>query len=131
MRSGLHYFVAVFARTLALQHPVHGGVYRVPLSYCPDIRKGDKMLLFCLKDYPGHSWEAPGVGIVHQIAQTNHNGSVNVDVSYAYRAFAAPLRRDAVMDCLTSQEARQLMYPMLKTNWLRRIGDASGRRLGI
>ena len=124
-------FIAVFGEPHAMQHPVDGGVYPIPLSYCPAIGEGDKVLLFCLKDYPGHSWEAPGIGIVNQTTQRSHNGCVFVDVLYAYHPLNTPIRRDAVMGCLTQQEARQLMYPRFKANWLRRIGDLSARRLGL
>jgi len=124
-------FIAVFGKVNVVQHPVDGGVYPIPLSYCPAIGSGDRMLLFCLKDYPGYAWEAPGIGIVSETTQRNRAGGVYVDVCYEYKALNAPIKRDAVIGCLTAQEARQLMYPRLKTNWLRRIGDASARRLGL
>ena len=126
-----HFFIAVFGRPHAIQHPVDGGVYPIPLSYCPEIGEGDKILLFCLREYPGYSWEAPGVGIVTQTAQRNHNGCAYVDIHYEYRALNAPIRRDAIMRCLTAQEARQLMYPRFKANWLRRIGESSARHLTL
>ncbi|MDM7939201.1 MAG: hypothetical protein QUS07_02535 [Methanothrix sp.] len=103
----------------------------MPLSYCPAIGEGDKVLLFCLKDYPGHSWEAPGIGVVNQTAQRSQSGCVYVDILYEYHPLKVPIRRETIMRCLTAQEARQLMYPRFKANWLRRIGDLSAKRLGL
>lgn len=120
-------FIAVFARAHFAQHPVDGGVYPVPLAFCPHIGKGDKILLFCLKDYPGHRWEAPGVGLVTRTANRNHNGVMLTDVLYDYQALRTPIARQAILDCLTAAEARQIQYPRFKTHWLRRISLASAR----
>ncbi|MDM8000382.1 MAG: hypothetical protein QUS33_10360, partial [Dehalococcoidia bacterium] len=90
-------FIAVFGESHAVQHPVDGGAYAVPLSYCPAIGEGDKVLLFCLKGYPGHSWEAPGIGVVNQTAQRSQNGCVYVDILYEYHPLKVPIRRETIM----------------------------------
>ena len=128
------YFLAVFGEKYAKTHPVHGGCYPVPRSFCPPgISEGDKIVLFCLRDYPVHGWTAPGIGKVIRI---QHSAS-SIDVHYEYRPMEPPIGRSAIMDCLNNNERKQLKYPRLKPHWLREIEKASfncivrGRRVNL
>jgi hypothetical protein len=122
------YFIAVFGEKYASKDPVNGGCYPVSRRFCPStISEGDKMLLFCLKDYPGHSWEAPGIGEVTRMAV--HGGNINV--YYKYGLTIPPIKRRAIWNCLTPSERKQLQYPRLPTYHLREISHSSAKCIGM
>lgn len=116
------YFLAVFGEKYANEHPVDGECYPVPRSYCPPvISENDKIVLFCLLDYPGYGWTASGIG---DITRREDSGD-DVYVYYRYRPMDPPISRDALMDCLDDEERKQLKYPRLKCYWLCEIKQAS------
>lgn len=120
--SNPRYFLAVFGAKHAATHPVHGGCYPVPLSFCPTtISEGDKIVLFCLRDYPEYGWTAPGIG---EVIWREHSGH-DVYVYYQYKPIDPPIRRQALMNCLNDEERKQLKYPRLKCYWLCEIEQSS------
>lgn len=125
-------FIAVFGPAHMALHPVEGGVYPVPLAFCPHIDKGDRILCFCTKKYPVHGWTAPGFGVVTKIAnRMNANGTPTVDIRYEYKSLNPPVTRDHIMKCLTPRERRQIQYPNVQTHWLRRIELTSAQCIGF
>jgi len=120
--SNPRYFLAVFGEKYANKHPVDGECYPVPRPYCPAaISENDKIVLFCLLDYPRYGWTVPGIG---EVTQREDSGD-DVYVHYRYKPIDPPIGRNALMDCLDDEETKQLKYPRLKCYWLREIKQAS------
>ena len=116
------YFIAVFGKKHAKEHPVDGGCYPIPRSFCPPgISKGDLILLFCLKDYPKYSWKAPFLGKVTQVKEREGD----VYVHYEYKSLILPKDRGSILGCLEEGEKKQLRYPRLKCYWLSEIKPTS------
>ena len=109
------YFIASFGKKYADEHPVDGGCYPVPPSYCPaGISKGDWILLYCTGTYPRHNKETPGLGeVTHKEEREGH-----VFVYYKYKPLVPPKKRVAINDCLTEEEKRKFRRPDWKPNWL-------------
>jgi len=90
----LRYFVAKFGAKYIAADPVEDGRYPLPHKYWPSnwypynaIREGDVVLLFCCKDYPGHSGQIPGIGIVYHIDQGRNENALR----YHYMCLVRPI----------------------------------------
>lgn len=112
---------------------MEGRCYHIPCSYCPTgISKGDKMLLYCCRGYPGCDKEAPALGEV--IYKEECEGKVFV--YYEYRALVPPIKRVAINECLSKEERGKFRNPRNKPSWLSEIKPTSfwcavgGREVG-
>lgn len=104
-------------------NPVDGGHYPVP-SYFSDtkaVSPGDLLLLVCWGGHKGLYGDAWGLGAVTNKIE-HQEGFV---IQYKYMAFGSPIKRAAILNCLTPLEAKKFKVPHYKPNWLIKIGHSS------
>ena len=122
------YFIAVFGKMHAKEHPIYGGLYPINSSYgdAKEIAEGDIMLVYCTKfyeDIAGNMYdkESPGIGKVNGVEKHEEQ----VYVHYDYESFDTPIERAVIMDCLAPDEKNYFINPGLKHCWLRKIKRSS------
>ena len=118
----MKYYITSFGEPHAIEHPVEGRCYPVPYSYCPaGISKGDKMLLYCCRGYPGYDKETPALGeVTHKEEREGE-----VFAYYKYKSLVPPIKRAAINECLREEERRKFRNPRNKPSWLFEIEPSS------
>lgn len=132
MRSKTRYFIAVFGKKYAKEHPIHGGSYPINPNYgdANRVSNGSVMLVYCTEFYEdeaGHIYnkESPG------IAQATYVGKCKerICIRYDYEPFGTPIERVDIMSCLLQDEKNNFINPGNKNNLLREISPASFQRI--
>jgi hypothetical protein len=129
-----NYFFVVFGAAYSTNHPVDGGIYGHDPNYLSSsgIMAGDVMLLYCTKNYFGHSNEIPGIGVVTDVKLDGYDIKTNAKTNgiiYQYFPLCHPIDVDWDIRPMVIEE----MTPIgkrnwsLKGNWLRKISSISFR----
>lgn len=121
------YFFVAFGAKYAGVNPVEGPIYPHLTGYVRNsgIRAGDVMILYCCGGYPGHDQEAPGIGVVTELAQ-NEDDVKLTNIHYQYFPLTSPVGWNTISTSVLELAGKKTNFS-LAGNILRKISNNSFR----